>query len=72
MGQGMAAVMALILLPLIIALGSVVSITGGGAAIADVITAVMVVAMGGGAFYGLLHLIHTMEGPEQDKHAKRA
>ena len=72
MGQGMAAVLALILLPLVIALGSVLSITGNGATIADLITALTVVAIGGGGFYGLMHFIHTLEGPESDKHAKRA
>ncbi|HTJ46997.1 MAG TPA: hypothetical protein VL463_33065 [Kofleriaceae bacterium] len=66
----MAAVLALILLPLVIALGSVVSITGGG--LEDLITALTVVAIGGGGFYGLMHFIHTLEGPEADKHAKRA
>ena len=67
----MAAVLALILLPLVMALGSVISIasSGAGVPIAEIITALTVVAMGGGAFYGLLHMIHTLEGPEHDKHA---
>ena len=54
--------MALILLPLLIALGSVVSIMHAGPA--EVITALSVIALGGGAFYGLMHFVHTLEGPE--------
>ncbi len=58
----MAAVLALILLPLVIALGSVVSITNAGPA--EVITALSMIALGGGAFYGLMHFIVSLEGPD--------
>ena len=58
----MAAVMALILLPLLIALGSVVSIAHAGPA--EVITALTVIVLGGGAFYGLMHFVHSLEGPD--------
>ena len=58
----MAAVMALILLPLLIALGSVVEISHAG--LAEVLTMLTVVALGGGAFYGLMHFVHTLEGPD--------
>jgi hypothetical protein len=59
--------MALILLPLLIAFGSVVSITNAGPA--EVITALSVLALGGGAFYGLMHFVHSLEGTG---HGKRA
>lgn len=71
MSQRMAAVLALIMLPLVIALGSVISIVGAGAPIAEILTALTVIALGVGGFYGLLHFIHTQEGPEPDKHATR-
>ena len=58
----MAAVLALVLLPLIIALGAVVSIAHTGPA--EVITALSVIALGTGGFYGLIHFVHSLEGPE--------
>jgi hypothetical protein len=59
----MAAVLALIMLPLAAALGSVVSITHTG--LADFLTMLTVVALGGGALYGLLRFIPSMEEPEK-------
>ena len=59
----MAAVLALVMLPLIAALASVVSIAHAGPA--EVITALTVVGLGAGAFYGLLHFVHSMEEPER-------
>jgi hypothetical protein len=57
----MAVVLALILLPLVIGLGAVISIVGAGAPLAEVITATCFIALATGAFIGLMRLMARLE-----------
>lgn len=59
----MAVVLALILLPLLIGVGSIVSIVGTGAPLAELLTALVVIAMAAGAFVGLVRLMAVLEEP---------
>ena len=58
----MAAVLALILLPLVIALGAVVEVANGGAA--EIVTALAFAGLSAGALYGMLRLMQSIDGPE--------
>ena len=60
----MAVVMALILLPTLIAAGSLLSIMGSTPSLAELLTGGFVLLLAGGAFYGLVHFIHTLEGAD--------
>jgi hypothetical protein len=58
----MAAVLALILLPLVIAFGAVVEIANGG--LAEFLTALTFAGLSAGALYGMLRLMQSIDGPE--------
>jgi hypothetical protein len=65
----MAAVLTLILLPTLIALGSILS--GLGAGLDELLITAFVSALFIGAFYGTVRLVADLEGPEPDaKHTR--
>jgi hypothetical protein len=58
----MAAVLALVLLPLVIALGAVVEVANGG--LAEILTALAFAGLSAGALVGMLRLMQSIDGPE--------
>jgi hypothetical protein len=62
--SGMAVLLALILLPLIIGLGSMVSVVGWNAPLDEILIMLFVLALAVGVFYGMVRLMDRLEEPE--------